>query len=37
VQAATALVREATGFITKDAVFRRVEELEVLVLDDLTS
>ena len=34
-QAATALVSEATGFISNDAAFRRVGGLEVIVLDDL--
>ena len=34
-QAATALVSNATGFISNDAAFRRVAGLEVIVLDDL--
>jgi predicted nucleic acid-binding protein len=34
-QAATALVSNATGFISNDAAFRRVTGLEVIVLDDL--
>jgi predicted nucleic acid-binding protein len=36
-QAATALERKATGFITNDAAFRRVRALEVLLLDDLAA
>ena len=32
-QAATAVQREVRGFITNDAAFERVEELEALVLD----
>jgi predicted nucleic acid-binding protein len=35
VQAATALAETATGFITNDPVFHRVEELEVLILDEV--
>lgn len=34
-QAATAVHIQATGFITNDAVFRRVESFESLVLDEL--
>ena len=34
-QAATALEFEATGFVTNDAVFKRVPGFESLVLDDL--
>jgi predicted nucleic acid-binding protein len=34
VQAATALAGMATGFITNDPAFHRVDELEVLVLDE---
>ena len=33
-QAATALVSQATGFISNDPVFRRVADLEVGILDD---
>lgn len=35
IQLATALVGESTGFITNDKDFRRVTDLEVLILDDL--
>jgi predicted nucleic acid-binding protein len=35
VQAATALVDESTGFISNDPLFRRVDGLDVLILDDL--
>jgi predicted nucleic acid-binding protein len=35
IQLATALSREATGFITNDAAFRRVADLEVILLDEL--
>jgi predicted nucleic acid-binding protein len=35
IQLATALTREATGFITNDKIFRRVTDLEVLLLDDV--
>ena len=34
-QAASALASQAPGFISNDAVFQRVTELEVLILDDL--
>lgn len=34
-QAATAIHARATGFVTNDAAFRRVSELDVLLLDDL--
>jgi predicted nucleic acid-binding protein len=34
-QAATALHSQATGLLTNDAVFRRVEGFQTLVLDDL--
>jgi predicted nucleic acid-binding protein len=34
-QAATALHAQATGFITNDPVFKRLESLETLVLDEL--
>jgi predicted nucleic acid-binding protein len=33
--AATALHSKATGFITNDAIFQRVEGIQTLVLDDL--
>ena len=35
IQAATAVTRHATGFVSNDSVFRRVGDLEALVLDDL--
>lgn len=35
IQLATALTREATGFITNDKAFQRVTDLEILLLDDL--
>jgi predicted nucleic acid-binding protein len=35
VQLATAITANATGFITNDKDFRRVTDLEVLILDDL--
>jgi len=34
-QAATAIARNATGFVSNDPAFRRVAELEVTILDDL--
>lgn len=34
-QAATALARQATGFISNDKAFQRVTPLDVLVLDDV--
>ena len=34
-QAATAVRAQATGLVTNDAVFRRVDLFETLVLDDL--
>ena len=34
-QAATARYGKATAFVTNDAVFKRVQALQVLVLDDL--
>ena len=34
IQAATAIGRGATGFVTNDPGFRRVKELDVLVLDE---
>ena len=35
IQAATAVLSGATGFVSNDPVFRRVEAFETLVLDDL--
>lgn len=35
IQLATALVSAATGFVTNDKSFRRVSDLEILVLDDV--
>ncbi|MEK7404651.1 MAG: PIN domain-containing protein [Acidobacteriota bacterium] len=35
IQAATALVRQATGFVSNDPVFRRIKNLDVLILDEL--
>jgi len=35
IQAATAVLSGATGFISNDPVFRRVEAFETMVLDDL--
>jgi len=35
VQAATALVEKASGFISNDPAFRRIDGLAVLLLDDL--
>ena len=35
VQAATALASKATGIISNDPAFKRVSDLEVLILDDL--
>lgn len=34
-QAATALANGATGLVSNDSVFRRITDLEVIVLDDL--
>jgi len=34
-QSATAVYSKATGFITNDAAFRRLAEIQVLLLDDL--
>jgi predicted nucleic acid-binding protein len=34
-QAAAAIVANTPGFITNDPIFRRVKELDVLILDDL--
>lgn len=34
-QAATAITQQVTGFITNDAVFKRVPSFQTLVLDDL--
>ena len=35
IQAATALIAGATGLISNDPAFRRVTDLEVMILDDL--
>jgi predicted nucleic acid-binding protein len=35
IQAATAVLSGATGFVSNDPVFRRVEAFETMVLDDL--
>jgi predicted nucleic acid-binding protein len=35
IQAATAIVSASTGFISNDRVFRRVPDLDVIILDDL--
>lgn len=35
IQLATALTREATGFITNDKAFQRVNDLDVLLIDEL--
>ena len=35
IQAATSVARHATGFVSNDSAFRRVADLEVIVLDDL--
>ncbi|MBI4474794.1 MAG: PIN domain-containing protein [Acidobacteria bacterium] len=35
IQAATAVASHATGFISNDPVFRRLKNLDVLILDDL--
>ncbi len=35
IQAATAVTRHATGFVSNDSAFRRVADLEVIVLTDL--
>lgn len=37
IQMATALSAEATGFVANDAAFRRVTEIDVLLLDDLAT
>jgi predicted nucleic acid-binding protein len=34
-QAATALAAQATGFVSNDPVFKRVTDLDVLVLDEV--
>ena len=36
-QAATALERDATGFVSNDPAFKRVEGIEVIVLEDLAA
>jgi predicted nucleic acid-binding protein len=35
IQAASALAAQATGFISNDTVFKRLDNLDVLILDDL--
>lgn len=35
IQAATAMISQATGFISNDPAFKRIKALEVVVLDDL--
>jgi predicted nucleic acid-binding protein len=35
IQAATALISGATGFVSNDRAFRRVKGLEALILDDI--
>jgi predicted nucleic acid-binding protein len=35
IQAATAVASRATGFISNDPVFRRLKDLDVLIMDDL--
>ena len=35
IQAATALSSKATGLISNDPAFRRISELETIILDDL--
>ena len=35
IQAATAIASAATGFISNDPIFRRVPDLEVIILDDV--
>jgi len=35
IQAATAMAAQATGFVTNDPSFKRVEDLEILILDDV--
>lgn len=35
IQAATAIVSGATGFVSNDRIFRRVPDLDVLILDDM--
>lgn len=37
VHAATAAGRQATGFITNDSIFKRVDAFETLVLEELLS
>ena len=36
IQAATALLSQATGFVSNDPAFRKVPGLEVVILDDLS-
>jgi predicted nucleic acid-binding protein len=35
IQAATAIVAGSTGFISNDAVFRRVPDLDIIILDEI--
>ena len=35
IQVATAILHEATGFVTNDRIFERVKETDVLLLDKL--
>lgn len=37
IQVASALASQATGFISNDPAFRRLEKLDVLILDDLVT
>ena len=37
IQVATAIVSASTGFVSNDPVFRRVPDLDVMILDDLLS
>jgi predicted nucleic acid-binding protein len=35
IQAATAIASAATGFISNDPIFRRLPDLQIMILDDL--
>jgi predicted nucleic acid-binding protein len=35
IQVATAIIAGATGFITNDPAFKRIEDVEILILDDV--
>lgn len=37
IQVATAVIAGATGFVSNDPAFKRVKDLEVLILDEVTS